>query len=180
MEDVEREEYEEIRKRKTGIDNIFKSLSGWQLFSVFFLVSIFLYFLSQGNTNKFYYAMIIVSIATIVLYSQKQEGGGFISMENAKRIASEAIEKRKEELEIESGANIKTGFCLLEDDYNGKPYRWHVAVRILTDDMAKRNWRVDVHPFTGRVTAIADEKYNGTGPSSIKYTQPDYYYKEQD
>lgn len=176
MEEVEQKEFEEIEKRRTGAGSYFKNLTGWRFLAVASLGFTFLYLLSEKNPNKIYYAMVLLGMAVIIFYSKEQTRETFISVEAAKRIARETIERRKEELEIEQDATITTGFSRLEP-FMGQPYEWHVGIQVLTPEKEKKDWRVDIHPINGMVTGIANEKYDGNTLEKV-YIQPDYYFKE--
>lgn len=133
--------------------------------------------MQDKTTNKTNLFLVGFAIVAILFYSQRADSRKLVSMENAKRIAKEGLENRKEEYEIPTGANITTGFCRLEPRM-GAPYEWHIAVKVETQEREKMHWRIDIHPYTGIITGIVNEKYDGTTFPEKIYIQPDLFTKE--
>lgn len=174
------EEYEEIKKRRTGgISQLVKNISDWKFIAVIILIAIFILLLRDETIDRRQiFAVGIVIIALVFFFSKKAESTSLISEEVAKRIAVEALENKKEQFHIPSDSDISpTNYCRLQRKM-GEPFEWHIGIKVEESSGKITHFRVDIEPYDGIITGIVNEEFDGTSTPDIVLLYPDYYKEE--
>jgi hypothetical protein len=157
-EELEQEEYEEVRKRRSsGISNLVKNLSNWHFVVVVALIVIVLFMIKDEGMSGQAWIMLIAVILFVIFFSKKAEQTRLISEDVAKRIAVESIENKKEEWHLSPDVDVTpTNYCVLQYR-SGEPFKWHVGVKIESKLGRILYWRVIIHPYEGIVIGIVRE-----------------------